>query len=111
MFDNQKVQRSFSDDFAQLVKAPETSGCHSAVRVWQWTIKFTSQPSHFPYSTPSHFCHMTAGSDLLSEMSLKRNCHNGTMWIGFNYTEMFAKPFLMNTRLNCPIKRVQNAEI
>jgi len=28
MFDAQKVQRSLSDDFAQLVKAPETSGCH-----------------------------------------------------------------------------------
>jgi len=61
--------------------------------------------------TLSSLHHMTAGSDLLFKMSLKRNCHDGIMWIDFNYTETSAEPFSINTRLNCLIKHVKIAEI
>jgi len=76
-----------------------------AYKIYITSITFSVQ------HTISSLSHINAGSDLLSEISLKRNYHDGTMWIGFNYTENFAESFSINTRLNCVIKHVQNAEI
>jgi len=73
-----------------------------AYKIYITTITFSvvSTPSHLP----SHDYRVRS---LLSEMSLKRNCHDGIMWIGFNYTETFAEAFSINTRINCPSKRAK----
>lgn len=111
MFEAQKVQCSFSDDcparkstWNQWMPLSHQSMAR-AYKIYITTITFSVQ------HTFSSLSHMTAVSDLLSEMSLKRNCHDGTMSIGFNYTQTFVEPFSINTRLNCLIKHVQNAEI
>jgi hypothetical protein len=74
-------------------------------KIYIITITFSVKP------TLSSQSHMTVGSDLLSEMSPKRNCHDGIIWIGFNYTETFAEILSINTRVNCLIKHAQNAEL
>jgi len=76
-----------------------------AYKIYITTITFSVQ------HTLSSLSHMTAGSDLLSEMSLKRNCHDSIMWIGFNYTETLVEALSINTRLNCLSKHVQSADI
>jgi len=63
-----------------------------AYKIYITTITFSVQ------HTLSSLSHITAGADSLSEMCLKRHCHDGIMWIGFNYTETFAEPFSINTR-------------
>ena len=65
----------------------------------------------FLYSTPSHLsvtdCRVrfAVWNELKEKLSWWHNMDR------FYYTETFAEPFSVNTRLNCLIKHVQNAEI